>query len=65
MIKNIFCKIGYHRYKMTHRALTCSIMTTVRCEVCGHVLTAEDPSIEREKRRKKISKHKFNKESND
>lgn len=59
MIKNIMCKLGYHKYKMTHRALTYSMLTTVRCEICGHVLTAEDPEVEREKRRKELSKHKF------
>ena len=54
MIKKILCKLGLHKYKMTHRYLTCCVYTKVRCEWCNHELTAEDPAKEREKKRKKL-----------
>lgn len=64
MIKNILCKLGFHKYKMRQFMLTSSIGTIVKCKWCGKNLS-DEMEEEFEKRRKKISKHKFNKESND
>jgi len=58
MIKKILCKLGLHKYEMSHFILTSSIATRVKCKWCGHNLRS-DAEKRWEKKRKKILKHNY------
>lgn len=57
-MKDIMCKLGYHKYRMKQFSLTSCIMKVVTCEKCGINLEDEEKKIW-EKKREKIAKHKF------
>ena len=52
MIKWILCKMGLHKYEMSHFMLTSSMATRVKCKWCGYALHADNKAWE--KRRKRV-----------